>query len=105
MYIVINGNKYNVVVMDTFFNRLKGLMFKKDKIKDIYMFPRCSSIHTFFMFQDIDVCMVDKNFVITHISHSLSRGKVLVKRGYYTLEMPSGSCDGLSVGDKIDLKK
>lgn len=105
MYIIIDNKKYNVVLMNTFMRRLKGLMFKKDKIKDIYMFPRCNSIHTFYMRQDIDVCMLDKNYVITHISRCLSRGKILIKKGYYTLEMPLGSTSTLSVGDKLCFKK
>lgn len=105
MYIIIDNKKYNVIVMDTFMKRLRGLMFKNEKIKDIYMFPRCNSIHTFYMKQDIDVCILDKNYVITHISRGLSRGKVLIKKGYHTLEMPLGSTRSLSVGDKLCFKK
>ena len=105
MYIVINNKKYPVILMNTFFTRFKGLMFRKDPISNIYMFPKCSSIHTFFMKQEIDVCILDKNFVIKYICHSMKRGKILIKKGYYTLEMPLGTAKYLHTGEKISIKK
>ena len=105
MYTIINNKKYNVIKMNTFFKRLKGLMFKKEKIKDIYMFPRCSSIHTFFMKQNIDICILDKNYKIVYLHKSLEKGKILIKKGYYTLEMPLNTCESLTLGETLEIKK
>ena len=105
MYTIINNKKYNIIKMNTFFKRLKGLMFKKDPIKDIYIFPRCSSIHTFFMKQNIDICILDKNYKIVYLHKSLEKGKILIKKGYYTLEMPLNTCNDLTLGETLNIKK
>lgn len=104
MYTIIDGKKYNIIIMNTFFKRLIGLMFKKDKITNIYMFPRCSSIHTYFMKQNIDVCILSKNYKINYIISSLKPGKVIIRKGYYTLEMPLGLSNKLKVGEKLVIK-
>ncbi len=105
MYIIINNKKYEVVVMNSFFKRLIGLMFRKEKINKIYLFPRCSSIHTFFMKQEIDICMLDKNYIITYKCSSLKPRKILIKKGYYTLEMPLNTSKYLNIGDRLELIK
>lgn len=101
MYTIINDKKYDIIVMNTFFKRFKGLMFKQEPIKDIYLFPRCSSIHTYFMKQNIDVCIIDKNCCITFIKQNVERGNIIIKKGYSTLEMPLNTCNKLKIGDKI----
>ncbi len=50
----------NVKICQKFKDRLKGMMFEK-KGQMIYYFPKCNSIHTFFMFKNIDCLLVDKN--------------------------------------------
>lgn len=103
MYIVINNKKYNAEYMNSFFKRFKGLMLKKDKINKVYVFPRCSSIHTYFMKQNIDVCMLDNNFKVTYIKENLFPNKVLIKKGYYTLEMPLGLAKKIKLNDIIKI--
>lgn len=104
MYVIINDKKYNIIVMNTFKKRLKGLMFKSEPIQDIYLFPKCSSIHTYFMKQNIDVCIIDKNNVITYTKSNVERGNIIIKKGYSTLEMPINTCKYLKVGDKLIFK-
>ncbi len=105
MYTKINDKKYEMIPMNTFIKRLKGLMFKKDKITKIYIFPKCSSIHTFFMKQNIDICILDKNYTITYLKSSLTPRRILIKKGYYTLEMPLNTSNKLRLGDKLIIKK
>ena len=105
MYVIINNKKYNIILMNTFFKRLKGLMFKKDVITDIYFFPKCSSIHTHFMKQNIDICIVDKDYYVTYVEASVKPNKVIIKKGYHTFEMPLGLSNYINVGDKIEIKK
>ena len=103
MYTLINNKKYKIITMNTFFKRLKGLMFKKEPIRDIYLFPRCSSIHTYFMKQKIDVCILDKNFYITYLEKNVKPRKIIIKKGYYTLEMPLNTAKKLKLGSKIKI--
>lgn len=103
MYVVINNKKYDIEYMNTFFKRLKGLMLKKDKINKIYVFPRCCSIHTYFMKQNIDVCMLDKNYKVTYVKENLVPNRILIKNGYYTLEMPLGVAKNIKINDIIKI--
>ncbi len=80
-----------VIVCSTFKSRFLGLMFQKN-IKQALCFPRCNSIHTFFMRIPIFV-------IITNLEHVVLFCKVVspwrvvlpVKDGYYTYEFPVGS--------------
>ena len=50
----------NVKICKNFKDRLIGMMFQK-KSNLVYFFPKCNSIHTFFMFKNIDCLFIDKN--------------------------------------------
>ena len=80
-----------VKVCYTFKNRLLGNCFKKE-ITDILCFPRCNSIHTFFMKTNIDVIMLDRRKRITHIFSNVKPWRIILpkKKVYYVLELPSG---------------
>lgn len=101
MYIIINKKKYKINTMNTFYKRLKGLMFKKEPIKEIYLFPRCSSIHTYFMKQNIDICILNRNYEVVYIKENLKKNRIVIKKGYYTLEMPLKTAKDIKVGSKI----
>lgn len=74
---------------NNFFNRLLGLMFKKN-IDYALCFPKCNSIHTFFMFNPIDVIMTDKDYNILYIFKNVKPNKIILpkKNVYYTFEFP-----------------
>lgn len=95
----------DVKIYRTLFKRLKGFMFRKRKIDYVICFPKCNSIHTFFMFQKIDVVMTDKNNRILKIYKSLKPMKVILpkKSIYYTYEFPENSTDCFKLGDIITL--
>lgn len=103
MYTIINKKKYEVVKMDTFIKRLKGLMFKKDPIEKIYFFPKCSSIHTYFMKQNIDICILDRNYKVLYKKSDLKPRRVLIKKGYHTLEMPLNTVKNININDHIKI--
>ena len=98
----IEGILYKLKICTSFKDRLIGLSFKKH-ITNCYMFPRCNSIHTFFMFKNIDIIITDKNNKIIFIKKNLKPWKIILpkKNGYYTYELPSGSINNLSIGDHI----
>ena len=103
MYTIINNKKYKVNLMNNFYKRLKGLMFKKEPVTEIYLFPKCSSIHTYFMKQNIDVCILDKNYKVVYIKESLKPNCIIIKKGYYTLEMPLKTARNIKIGDRIKI--
>ena len=71
----------------SFNTRLKGMMFNKKENK-IYCFPKCKSIHTFFMLKNIDVIMTDKDNNIIKIINNLKPSKIVlpIKKVYYVYE-------------------
>ncbi len=64
-------NTWNIHIADTFFKRLFGLMWKKNiSITDVYIFPNCYRVHTFFMRMPIDILFLNKNNeIICMIEH------------------------------------
>lgn len=55
----------NIIMADSFYKRLKGLMFTKELSPQsaMYIYP-CSGIHTCFMNYNIDVLYLDINNII-----------------------------------------
>lgn len=82
---------YTVKICYTFKNRLIGNCFKYE-IKEILCFPKCNSIHTFFMKTNIDVVMLNKKKQITHIFPNVKPWSIILpKKGvFFVLEFPSG---------------
>lgn len=93
----------------TFFQRLMGLMFKKDMLAfDGLFIPDCKSIHTCFMRFEIDVLFLDKDLNIIKIIESLKPWRLtnIVFKAMGVLELPGGSVSkyGLKVGDLISFE-
>jgi uncharacterized protein len=84
----------NLSTADTFFKRLKGLMFsKKLPAGHGLLIQPCQSIHTFFMNYSIDVLYISKDLEIVGMDEKLMPAKVgkFQKRAYSVLEMPAGT--------------
>lgn len=105
MYLL--NEKIKITMATSFLKRLFGLMGKKKRIEEGICFPKCNSIHTFFMRQNIDVIMTDREQNIKYIYRNLKKNKIILpKRGvFYTYELPLSSIDSLEVGDTITLTK
>ena len=80
-----------------------GLMFQEE-IKEIICFPKCNSVHTFFMKVPIDVFMLDEKFKILKISKSVKPYRIVLpkKDVYYVVETPIDHFN-YKIGDKFDL--
>jgi hypothetical protein len=76
-------------------------MFRKKQLDYGLCFPKCNSIHTFFMFQSIDVVMTDESNKILYIYRNFKPWKVILpkKNVYFTYELPSNSTIDLSMND------
>jgi uncharacterized protein len=97
----------NLVVADTFFKRLKGLMFTKElPAQDALHIIPCNEIHTFFMNYSIDVLYLDKDMNIVHIDEDMVPGKIgkKVKTAISVVELPSGriKAAGLKPGQEVE---
>ena len=94
----------NVKMCTHFKDRLIGMMFKKKKSNYIYCFPKCKSVHTFFMFKKIDIVMTDKNNNILYYFKGVKPWKVLLpkKNVYYIYEFDSNLID-IGNYNKIEL--
>lgn len=105
MYVVINGIKIPFKDCLNFKERFKGFMFKLDEITEGLRFPHCRSIHTYFMCQNIDIVMTDKNNVIKKIYPNFRSEKIIFpKKGvYYTYELPVGCAQYLNIGDTLKI--
>ena len=59
MEIIVENKKIKLELANTFLKRLKGFMFKKNI--NYCLLLKTNSIHTFFMKEDIDILMTNKN--------------------------------------------
>ena len=99
---LIYGNKdIELYECKSFFSRLRGFMFKKN-ISNALLFDRCNSIHTFFMKENIDVIMCDKDNNILYYYRNIGKNKVILpKKGIRRVfETPSCYFD-IEIGKKM----
>ena len=102
------GNFQNIKIYEciNFYNRLTGLMFKKN-INYGLLFKKCNSIHTFFMKENIDVIMTDKNNKILYYYNNLKPNKIILpKKGVYnTYEFPANKLTHIKINEYIKIVK
>ncbi len=104
MYTIINNRKIDVVIYKGFFKKLKGLMFYKVKLNKIILLNNCSSIHTFFMKQNIDICMTDKNNKILYLESNVKPNRIIIKTANHTYEMPLDTAKYLNINQELIIK-
>ncbi len=94
-----------VEVADSFFARLKGLMFRQElPVGCALLLAPCPQIHTCFMRFTIDAVFCDKSGKVLYIKEQMKpwRWGRFVRGGYYTLELPGGSLQGrVRPGDEL----
>ena len=83
-----------IFTYNTFFKRLKGLMFRLKPIKDegILIKP-CNSIHMFFMFFSIDVVFINEANEVVFLKERVKPWTVVlpVKGATAAVELPTGT--------------
>ncbi len=108
MYLTTNKKKYPIFIANTFFKRLIGLMGKQ-KIDYGMLFPKCNSIHTFFMKESIDVIGLDENNEVIYKYENLPKNKI-IKINYdhkktSIIELPKYASSKIKVGTILILNK
>jgi uncharacterized membrane protein (UPF0127 family) len=99
-----------VFVADSYFSRLKGLMFCKclENTKGLLLIP-CNQIHTFFMKFSIDAVFMDKFGKVLHIEDNMKPGKISphIKKGWQVLELAAGQAgkNDIETGSQFVIEK
>ena len=101
MRLIYDNKDIELYECKSFFSRLRGFMFKKN-ISNALLFDRCNSIHTFFMKENIDVIMCDKDNNILYYYRNINKNKIILpKKGVKRVfETPSGYFD-IEIGKKM----
>lgn len=104
MKLVLDDKEINLIECKSFYSRFKGFMFTKN-IDKALLFDKCKSIHTFFMRDNIDVIMCDKDNNILYYVKDLAKNKVILpKKGVKKIfETPSNYFD-IEIGKKMIIK-
>ena len=95
-----------ILIADSFFTRLAGLMFRKKlpKATGLLIVP-CNSVHMCFMRFAIDVVYLDNDYNVIKIVKTLKPwiGISLCSGAWATLELAAGEAEycGLQVGKKL----
>lgn len=88
----------------SFKERLYGLM-GKENINYGMLFPKCNSIHTFFMKEAIDVVGLNNENEIVFLEKNVGKNKIikihLPAKKTSILELPNNTCASLKLGDKL----
>lgn len=74
-------------------------------INKALLFKRCNSIHTFFMFSNIDVILCNEDNVVLYYYNSLEPNKIILpKKGVTRVyELPVNYFN-IKVNDKLEVK-
>lgn len=89
MRMIYNNKSINLVEHKTFFKRFLGFMGKKN-INHAILFDNCSSIHTFFMKENIDVIFLDGDNKIVSIYINVGKNRIIFskEKARKTIELP-----------------
>ena len=101
MKLLINNQTIYLDKANTFSKRFFGLMGKRNIKKGLF-FSKCNSIHTFFMKEEIDIIMIDKDKKIVYIKENVTKNKIIYKKeAYHTIELPKNSINNLKIGETL----
>ncbi len=104
----MKGDLYNIFILTNFFERLRGVI-GRGKDEKIFLFPRCNSIHTFFVRFPLDVFFLNRSLEVLKVISGLlpNRWAFGGRNAYFCLEVFSGVYPELelSIGDKLVLKE
>ena len=105
MTIQIGSQILNVKSCKTFFSRCFGMMGQKKPLSYGLYFPKCKSIHTFFMRQNIDIVMVDSNHLIVAVYKNAKPWHIFYsKNATACYEFSTGILDEVAIGDLIQIQ-
>ena len=101
MTLKIHKHSYDIIIASSFYKRLTGLIGKKNIDYGI-LFPKCNSIHTYFMKENIDIIGLDENNEVIYKYENLDKNRVIKinsdRKKTSILEMPANSTKKIKIG-------
>ena len=102
MTIQINHQTFMIKICKTFISRCIGMMGKKKTSSTGLYFPKCNSLHTFFMKQNIDIIMVNKKAQIVAFYQNVKPWHIVYcKKAVACYEFSTGILTTIMVGDTV----
>lgn len=104
MNLIYDNKRIEIINCTSFKQRLLGFMFKKTSNYAL-IFPKCNSIHTFFMKMNIDVIMCDNDNNILYIYNDLKPNRIILPKRKIkkVIEVPAGIFK-FKLNTKIEIK-
>ena len=105
MYIILKNKNIKIKEAKNFFQKIIGFMFRIEPIKTGLKL-KTNSIHTFFMYQPIDVAMTDEKNKILYLYQSVKPWTIIApKEGVrYTYEFGNNMLNEYSINDTLKIK-
>ena len=105
MKLIYHNKEINLKKCTSIYSRFKGFMLKKD-INIALLFDHCNSIHTFFMYQNIDVIMCNKDNYILFYYKNIGKNKIILPKKNVTkvFETPANYFN-IKINDKLEVKE
>lgn len=96
-----------IQLCNSFKDRLLGFMFQKKKITYGKCFPKCNSVHTFFMKQNLDIILCDKDNIIKFIFLNVPKNKIIgpKKEVKYIYELPLDTGKHFKINEIFPIEK
>lgn len=96
-------------IAKSYFSRFMGLMGKTSLPQDYALvFPKCNSIHTFFMHMSIDVLFLSEKGKVVSLFSALKPWRLVLpqKGALHTVEMAEGSIAklGVKLGETLNIE-
>jgi uncharacterized protein len=97
-----------LALANTFFTRLRGLMFRRRLSPDEALWLRpCNGVHTFWMLFAIDVIFLDRELKIVKLVESMRPFRMTRphRAARSVIEMPANTISrtGLKIGDRLEV--
>ena len=107
MYLQLKNQQLNIIVANSFKERLIGLMGQKN-ISQGMLFPKCNSIHTFNMKENIDVIGLDENNEVIYKYENLPKNRIIrinnPKNKTSVLELPQNTSKNIKLNSILLFK-
>ncbi len=104
-YLQLKNKKIKFNTLTSLKDRIKGFRFQLDPITTGLCYPKKKSITTYFLCQNIDIVITDKDFKILFIYQNIRSEKVIFrkKKAYYIFELPAFSSKDLQIGQQLQI--
>lgn len=106
MKLIINKKKLNIVEKNSFFEKLKGIKFVLEPIKDAYRF-KSHYANTYFLFQRVDIIMTDENNKVLYIYPNCKTEKLIFPKFNvkYVYFLPLETTKDLEINQILKISK